>query len=91
MSRALHKRRRLHAEAGGRCEYCGAELPLSRAKLDHITPRSRGGGNGRENLACVCRGCDSRKRDSTPAELLRWAEAVVAAQERKIASRRVAG
>ena len=80
----------LHA-ANPHCEYCGRRLTEGRARLDHIQPRSRGGGNGRCNLALVCTPCDIRKADRTPEELLKWATAIVATQKRTLAAVRAAG
>jgi 5-methylcytosine-specific restriction endonuclease McrA len=90
MSRGPSQRIRaeLHAAAGGRCEYCGKELPLARATLDHVQPRSKGGGNGKANLAVVCKRCDVLKADRTPNELLAWATRVVEAQQGRQAARR---
>ena len=45
--------------AGFRCATCGAEdQPMH---VDHIVPRSRGGGNEIENLQALCAGCNIRK------------------------------
>lgn len=50
---------------GGVCVYCGSrEFPT----LDHVIPRSRGGGDGVENLALACRSCNSSKGARTPEE-----------------------
>ena len=47
-----------------RCGYCGK--PAS--TIDHILPRSRGGGNTWENTVAACGRCNGRKGDRTPAE-----------------------
>lgn len=53
---------------GGACVYCGSrEFPT----LDHIVPRSRGGGDGFDNLALACRSCNSSKGARTPEEWIR--------------------
>jgi 5-methylcytosine-specific restriction endonuclease McrA len=66
------------------CIYCGVRLGdrhrggrVTRADLtvDHLIPRSRGGGNTWGNTACACRWCNHRKADRTPHEAgmrLRW-------------------
>lgn len=36
--------------------------------LDHVMPKSRGGGNTWENLVTCCKKCNSRKDDMTPKE-----------------------
>ena len=47
-----------------RCGYCGK--PAS--TIDHVLPRSRGGGNTWENTVAACGRCNGRKGDRTPAE-----------------------
>lgn len=47
-----------------RCQYCGRGAD----SIDHVLPRSRGGGDGWDNLAAACRSCNSAKRNRTPAE-----------------------
>ena len=49
-----------------RCQYCGSHAhPLT---LDHIIPRSRGGGESWENLISACVPCNNRKGNRTPEE-----------------------
>ena len=50
---------------GNRCLYCGSNRNLT---IDHVLPRSRGGGDTWENLATACNQCNVRKGDLTPAE-----------------------
>ena len=50
------------------CQYCAATAPASSLTLDHVVPRSRGGGNSWENLVACCLPCNNRKRDRTPEE-----------------------
>lgn len=47
-----------------RCGYCGGAA----STVDHILPRSRGGGNTWTNTVAACGPCNQRKADSTPAE-----------------------
>ncbi|MDQ4078500.1 MAG: HNH endonuclease [Chloroflexota bacterium] len=66
------------------CIYCGAHpgnlrdgrlLAKGDMTIDHIVPRSRGGGNTWGNTACACKSCNNRKADRTPHEAgmrLRW-------------------
>jgi len=49
---------------GRRCAYCGG--PAS--TIDHVLPRSRGGGNEWTNTVAACGRCNNRKGDRTPAE-----------------------
>ena len=52
----------------GKCIHCGRKLmitdggaPISEATLEHIWPRTHGGGNDIENLAIACAGCNREK------------------------------
>lgn len=51
----------------GRCWYCGDEVKPSsdyyrtRQNIDHMTPYSRGGSNGLENLVLACCPCNAEK------------------------------
>jgi 5-methylcytosine-specific restriction endonuclease McrA len=47
-----------------RCAFCGG--PAS--TVDHVLPRSRGGGDTWENTVAACARCNNRKRDRTPTE-----------------------
>ncbi|MSR60015.1 MAG: hypothetical protein EXS05_20640 [Planctomycetaceae bacterium] len=61
------------------CAYCGKPLGIRGVpRLDHVQPKSRGGSDGPHNRVLCCRGCDTRKADLTPAELLAWAQRVAA-------------
>lgn len=53
-------RRDLH-----RCAYC-AKVATT---IDHILPRSRGGGDSWENLVACCLRCNNAKGDRTPQEM----------------------
>lgn len=57
-------RRGVLARDGRRCGYCGGAA----ATVDHILPRSRGGGNSWANTVASCADCNQRKADRTPAE-----------------------
>jgi 5-methylcytosine-specific restriction endonuclease McrA len=58
-------RRGVFLRDGGRCVYC--EAPAT--SLDHVVPRSRGGGHSWENVVSCCRRCNHVKADRTVAEL----------------------
>lgn len=47
------------------CQYCKAREKLT---LDHIIPRSRGGGESWENLVAACVRCNVKKGNRTPKE-----------------------
>ncbi|WP_396655584.1 HNH endonuclease [Microbacterium sp.] len=48
-----------------RCAYCGRGA----STIDHILPRSRGGGDSWENLVACCLRCNNLKGDRTPQEM----------------------
>lgn len=50
------------------CQYCGAQPEKSDLTLDHVIPRSRGGGNSWENLVLACARCNVKKSNRTPEE-----------------------
>jgi 5-methylcytosine-specific restriction endonuclease McrA len=52
-------RRAVFARDGYRCQYCGAAAE----NLDHVVPRSRGGGHTWDNVVACCRACNARKED----------------------------
>ena len=53
---------------GHRCQYTGRVLAAGEGSLDHVVPRSRGGGNTFENVVLACRKVNNRKADRTPEE-----------------------
>lgn len=59
--------------AGGRCELCGVSLDERRLDVDHIIPRSLGGGDDPSNLQALCWLCNTNKgaRDTTDFRGLR--------------------
>jgi 5-methylcytosine-specific restriction endonuclease McrA len=60
--------RALWERDGGRCQYSGRKLTPSEANIDHIIPRSRGGGDDWENCVLADRTVNARKAARTPAE-----------------------
>ncbi|HEV7933985.1 MAG TPA: HNH endonuclease [Actinomadura sp.] len=57
-------KRGVHMRDRGLCGYCGGRG----STIDHILPRSRGGGSTWENTVLACRWCNGRKADRIPAE-----------------------
>lgn len=55
------RHRRLLAETGGCCIYCGRPLQSTEATIDHIVPLSRGGYTEDENLTACCYECNQNK------------------------------
>jgi 5-methylcytosine-specific restriction endonuclease McrA len=50
------------------CQYCGAQPEKSQLTLDHVVPRSRGGGDSWENIVLACARCNVKKSNRTPEE-----------------------
>lgn len=48
---------------GRGCWLCGRLLTLETATIDHVIPKSDGGGNDDDNLRCACWRCNHRKAD----------------------------
>ncbi len=47
------------------CQYCGR----SAENVDHVVPRSRGGGHTWDNVVASCRRCNARKENRLPKEV----------------------
>jgi len=58
-------RRAIFARDGGRCVYCSAPA----TSIDHVIPRSRGGGHNWENVVSACHKCNHLKADKHLKEL----------------------
>lgn len=58
-----------------RCAYCGRDAEESGAHLhlDHLTPKSDGGGDEPANLVLACRRCNSARQDMTLAQFAAYA------------------
>ena len=50
------------------CQYCGSQPNRAILTIDHVLPRSRGGGKRWENVVAACRPCNQRKGNRTPKE-----------------------
>jgi hypothetical protein len=61
-------RKNLWERDGGRCQYCGCKLSLSQLTYEHVIPKDKGGVCRWENIVAACTGCNSKKRNRTPAE-----------------------
>jgi 5-methylcytosine-specific restriction endonuclease McrA len=59
-------RRNLFARDRNQCQYCGKTFPTSELSIDHVKPRTQGGGESWENLVCSCVKCNARKGGRTP-------------------------
>lgn len=61
-------RRNIFARDNNQCQYCGKKFATSELSLDHIVPRSQGGGSSWENVVCACIKCNVRKGGRTPKQ-----------------------
>lgn len=61
-------RRNLFARDRNQCQYCGTTFPTCELSIDHVVPRSSGGGDTWENLVCACIRCNARKGGRTPEQ-----------------------
>lgn len=52
-------RRAVFARDQGRCQYCGKAAE----SIDHVIPRSKGGGHTWDNVVACCRKCNTFKGD----------------------------
>ena len=52
----------------GRCLLCGATPQEERLEVDHVKPRSKGGGNGADNLQTLCGRCNRGKSNRDEAD-----------------------
>ena len=50
------------------CQYCHRRLPRRHLNLDHVVPRSQGGGSNWENVVASCIPCNIKKGGRTPAQ-----------------------
>ncbi len=50
------------------CQYCSEKFKYKQLSLDHVVPKSRGGGRGWVNLVTCCHECNQKKGNRTPSE-----------------------
>lgn len=61
-------RRNIYHHYANKCCYCGRHFPSSELNLDHVIPRSRGGGTDWSNIVTACIPCNLRKGNRLPHE-----------------------
>jgi site-specific DNA-methyltransferase (adenine-specific) len=61
---------RLYKEQSGICNGCKVEFNIRNMEIDHIIPKSKGGGDYYENYQLLCSACN-RKKGDRPMEYLR--------------------
>lgn len=50
------------------CQYCMKSLPRNKLTLDHVIPKTRGGGDDWRNCVAACFDCNNKKGSKTPEE-----------------------
>jgi site-specific DNA-methyltransferase (adenine-specific) len=63
-------KQRLYKQQNGKCSACGVDLEIRHLEIDHIIPKSKGGGDYYENYQLLCGSCNKIKGDR-PMEYLR--------------------
>ena len=58
-------RRAVFARDDWTCQYCGSRTQLT---VDHVVPRSKGGGSTWDNIVAACAPCNRRKGDALPRQ-----------------------
>lgn len=61
-------RRNIFIRDKHQCQYCGKRFNKNELSLDHVIPRSRGGGETWDNLVSACLRCNVKKGNRTPEE-----------------------
>lgn len=61
------RRRAIFTRDNYTCAYCG-KIDIRTNTIDHIVPRSRGGGNTYQNCIVACLKCNQKKGARTPDE-----------------------
>jgi 5-methylcytosine-specific restriction endonuclease McrA len=59
-------RRAVFARDNWTCQYCGSRSNLT---VDHVIPRSKGGGSTWDNIVASCAPCNRRKGDRLPHQI----------------------
>ncbi len=61
-------RRNIFARDRNTCQYCGRRFSTVDLSLDHVIPRTQGGGTTWDNLVCSCLKCNVKKGGRTPEQ-----------------------
>jgi 5-methylcytosine-specific restriction endonuclease McrA len=64
-TRSSLSRRAVFVRDNFECQYCGRPAE----NVDHVIPKSKGGGHQWDNVVAACRPCNSRKENRTPADV----------------------
>lgn len=58
---ARFTRKNVYLRDNGKCRYCNTKIPFEDVTLDHVHPKSKGGGSGWDNIVISCGSCNQRK------------------------------
>lgn len=61
-------RRNLWLRDKGQCQFCGKKFPSDEMNMDHVIPKSKGGGSTWENIVLSCIPCNQKKDNKTLKE-----------------------
>lgn len=53
-------RAQIYKRDGHKCQYCGSTRSLT---IDHVIPKSKGGGDTWDNMVVACSSCNTKKSD----------------------------
>jgi 5-methylcytosine-specific restriction endonuclease McrA len=67
-SRCYPSKRALYNRDDGKCQYCYKKVGFQHMTIDHVFPKSRGGGCDWTNLVVSCHDCNQKKGAKTPEE-----------------------
>lgn len=67
-SGAVFNRKTLFRRDDNRCQYCGQRPKAEEWTIDHVVPKSQGGGTTWENCVLACYACNSKKANKTPKQ-----------------------
>jgi len=66
--RVRFSRRNIFVRDEHTCQYCSKQGHRIEFNLDHVLPRSQGGGTNWENIVCSCVKCNTHKGGRTPKQ-----------------------
>lgn len=61
-------RRTLYKRDKNQCQYCGCRPGTEELTIEHVVPKSQGGGTNWENCVLACVKCNSKKANRTPQQ-----------------------
>jgi site-specific DNA-methyltransferase (adenine-specific) len=76
-------KQKLYKEQKGKCNACGNEFESRNLEIDHVIPKSKGGGDYYENYQLLCGSCNRIKGDR-PMEYLRMKIATIEKTKAKV-------